>query len=58
MVEIDIKVLMEVDEEVMPPTLLDEDVLTEMVEQLQQSALFDLIPEGSIVELDVVVGGL
>lgn len=58
MVEIDIKVLMEVGEENLPTSFLDEEILTEIIEDLQRSTLMDLLPEGAIVELDVVVGGL
>lgn len=58
MVEVDIKVLMEVAEEHLPLSFLDEETLTEFLTQLQQATLLDALPEGSIVELDVVVGGL
>jgi hypothetical protein len=57
-VEIDIKVLVEVDEECVPPSLLDEEELTQAIEMVQRHALLDLLPEGTIVELDVSIGGL
>ena len=57
-VEIDIKVLVEVHEDHVPPTLLDEEELTQAIEMVQRDALLDLLPEGVIVELDVSIGGI
>jgi len=57
-VEIDITALMEVDTECVPPSLRTEDELIDQVETVVASALYDLLPEGAIVELVVTVGGL
>jgi len=57
-VEVDITALMEVDTENVPPSLRTEDELINQVEDVVASALYDLLPEGAVVELVVTVGGL
>jgi hypothetical protein len=57
-IEVDIKALMEVDTECVPPSLCDEEELLMELKQVMSSALYDLLPEGSIVELDITIEGL